>query len=325
MFSSRIVDATDPDLYIASTRPTCVELTVTESGPFYARSILFNLGRVYAQRSVEQLTRIKRVAVARGGIMFLTKPGPSMFLNGAEIGMNQIAVVGAGEVYTCRLSGATQWGAMTLADEDMDALCTTEAGGGTYRISGAAVITPPPAALAHLRSLHSYMDRLAETTPELLTDTELARSLEHSLVEGMRATLSTYAVENHPDTLSRSHSQLIAKRFCALVQAGADRQLNMSEISRKIGVSGRTLRLACQVQLGVSPRQYVMLRRMQAARRALQKADPEISRVTDVATELGFWELGRFSVNYRHMFGEMPSATLKRPSVAADPRLVASL
>jgi AraC-like DNA-binding protein len=54
-----------------------------------------------------------------------------------------------------------------------------------------------------------------------------------------------------------------------------------------------------------------MLHRMQAVRRALQKADPDITRVTDIATEHGFWELGRFAVKYRHAFGETPSATLR--------------
>jgi transcriptional regulator GlxA family with amidase domain len=85
----------------------------------------------------------------------------------------------------------------------------------------------------------------------------------------------------------------------------------MPEISKKIGVSGRMLRSACQQQLGVSPNHYVMLRRMRSARRALLKADPETTRVTDIATEHGFWELGRFAVNYRQVFGESPSATLK--------------
>jgi AraC-like DNA-binding protein len=71
------------------------------------------------------------------------------------------------------------------------------------------------------------------------------------------------------------------------------------------------LRGACREILGVSPRQYVMLRRMQMAHCALQKADPAVARVTDIATEHGFWELGRFSVNYRQLFGESPIATLK--------------
>jgi AraC family ethanolamine operon transcriptional activator len=34
--------------------------------------------------------------------------------------------------------------------------------------------------------------------------------------------------------------------------------------------------------------------------------------VTKIATRLGFRELGRFSVEYREMFGESPSATLRQ-------------
>jgi AraC-like DNA-binding protein len=34
--------------------------------------------------------------------------------------------------------------------------------------------------------------------------------------------------------------------------------------------------------------------------------------VTEIATGLGFVELGRFSVEYRRMFGESPSETLHR-------------
>jgi transcriptional regulator GlxA family with amidase domain len=51
---------------------------------------------------------------------------------------------------------------------------------------------------------------------------------------------------------------------------------------------------------------------MHLVRRALLRATPPVT-VTKIATDHGFWELGRFSVAYRALFGETPSVTLKRP------------
>jgi AraC-like DNA-binding protein len=64
---------------------------------------------------------------------------------------------------------------------------------------------------------------------------------------------------------------------------------------------------------------YLWLRRMNLVRPALLRADPAVATVTGIATDHGFWELGRFSVEYRALFGESPSATLRRPP--ADQRM----
>jgi AraC-like DNA-binding protein len=50
--------------------------------------------------------------------------------------------------------------------------------------------------------------------------------------------------------------------------------------------------------------------RLAQARRALLSADSRRITVTEIATCFGFVELGRFSVEYRKMFGESPSQTL---------------
>jgi AraC-like DNA-binding protein len=308
MYSSRTVEANDPDLFASSIRPIG-DFIVIERGSFKARSILFDLGRVYAQRVHERLARVRHAELSRGGVLFLTDPGPSMFMNGAEIGMDQIAVVGPGESYTSRLSGSTRWGAVTLAKEDLENLCIHEAGRCLNQISGVTVFMPRPEALVRLRSLHKYLGRIVETTPELLSDIGLTHYLENRLIEVIQEILKTQT--SGPNTTGKFHHQIIINRFREVLEAQANEPLQMPQISQKIGVSSRTLRLACQEQLGVSPSRYILLRRMRSARRALQKADPDVTLVTNIATEFGFYELGRFAVAYRNIFGESPSATLR--------------
>jgi AraC-like DNA-binding protein len=113
------------------------------------------------------------------------------------------------------------------------------------------------------------------------------------------------------DTTRRRHHRIVITRFRKVLAAQHDMLVRMPQISALVGVSSRTLRLACQDQLGMSPTQYATLCRLWSVRPALQKASPKAALVTEVATEHGFWELGRFAVKYRHVFGESPSATLR--------------
>ena len=88
--------------------------------------------------------------------------------------------------------------------------------------------------------------------------------------------------------------------------------VTVAELSRMAGVSERTLRAAFHDVLGLSPKQYEITERLRAARAALSAANPETTTVTDVAMTYGFFELGRFAGRYRHVFGEVPSRTLRQ-------------
>jgi transcriptional regulator GlxA family with amidase domain len=110
------------------------------------------------------------------------------------------------------------------------------------------------------------------------------------------------------------HDTIVAK-FEEFLEANPNTPLYLPEICAAVGASERTLRAACEEHLGMGPIRYLSLRRMHLVRRALSQAASSTTTVTRIATEHGFWELGRFSVNYRAMFGETPSATLQRPPV----------
>jgi AraC-like DNA-binding protein len=107
------------------------------------------------------------------------------------------------------------------------------------------------------------------------------------------------------------HQKNIIDRFLAVAEDNLDCRLRIEEASRQIGVSSRLLRLTCQTHLGLSPMQYLLRRRMDAARRVLQQGNCTVS---DVARQFGFRQLGRFAISYRKLYGEPPSITLKRAS-----------
>jgi methylphosphotriester-DNA--protein-cysteine methyltransferase len=76
----------------------------------------------------------------------------------------------------------------------------------------------------------------------------------------------------------------------------------------------------CRIS-GMSPTQYVLLRRLKEVRRELRDANLNIVSVAEVAHRFGFAELGRFAKSYRATFGETPLVTLQRLSGKRPPAL----
>jgi AraC-like DNA-binding protein len=99
-----------------------------------------------------------------------------------------------------------------------------------------------------------------------------------------------------------------------LALADVDEPLHISALCRTLAVSARTLRKAFHRVRGLPPCRHLRMIRLSRARRALLSADYRLITVTEIATDFGFVELGRFSVEYRKVFGESPSQTLYRAS-----------
>ena len=116
------------------------------------------------------------------------------------------------------------------------------------------------------------------------------------------------AAERPPTQESRTCS--LVERAEKLALADVDEPLHISALCRTLTVSERTLRKAFRKMRGVPPCRHFRMLRLSAARGALLTANRKQVTVTEIATSFGFVELGRFSVEYRKVFGETPSQTL---------------
>jgi transcriptional regulator GlxA family with amidase domain len=105
--------------------------------------------------------------------------------------------------------------------------------------------------------------------------------------------------------------QAIVERAEAYLRAHLDRPVPVSRLSRIVGLSERGLRNAFYTVRGVGPKRSMLAERLRYVRHALTDPTTRPATVTDVATEYGFYELGRFAGCYRDAFGEAPSDTLR--------------
>jgi AraC-like DNA-binding protein len=88
--------------------------------------------------------------------------------------------------------------------------------------------------------------------------------------------------------------------------------ITLTQLSREVGVTSRTLQAGFQRFLEQTPSDYIRSRRIECAHEALQRAAPGSTSVTDVLLALGINNLGRFADYYRRRYGCLPSETLRR-------------
>ena len=61
----------------------------------------------------------------------------------------------------------------------------------------------------------------------------------------------------------------------------------------------------------MSPGAYLRALRLNAVRRELKSPAARSKTVQDAAAAWGFWHLSQFALDYRKLFGERPSQTLR--------------
>jgi AraC-like DNA-binding protein len=300
------------DFEVALREEGCLGLLITGRGQFRARLTQVRLHRLRLSAAEEQLSRIAFVAVPADLILVSLPIGdrPTPIWGGIRMRAGEIMTLGPGQRVHARADGPSRWGSIWLPAQDLVRYGRALTG-ATFAVPTAARSwRSSPAAGRHLRQLHGAGTRMAILRPETLVGAEAAHGLEQQLIHALVECLSLgSADEGAPAT--RQHQDVVV-RFEALLQAQPERNLRMAEICAALGVSERLLRSLCAEHLGMSPTTYLRLRRMSLVHRTLRRGEPEATSVSEVARGYGFGSLGRFAADYRALYGELPSATLRR-------------
>jgi AraC-like DNA-binding protein len=302
---------TDPQSYQAAV-PAHWEILVTRNGDFQSELTQVELPRLWLQRAREGLPRVVRsvVSVERPPIFFLTDADqPAMHHSGMEVSFGELVAVGSGSEHHHRTEAPCQWATMSLTRDDLAATWRALVGCDLIVPSITSRFRPGLPLMLRLINLHKAAGQLTKGAAGI--SVQPARALEQAILHALVMCLAE-GIPEEVDSSGHRHLAIVAL-FEEMLAANHDQPLYLAEICAAIGVSERTFRFICQEHLGMGPIRYLTLRRMHLAQQALILADPTKSTVTQIATEFGFWELGRFSVEYRALFGEAPSASLRRP------------
>ena len=287
-------------------------LVITGRGLFRAQLTQIALQRIRLSAGEEQLARITFIGVPADMVLISLPVGNESLpiYGGLRMQVGEIITLGPGAHVHARTDGISRWGTIRIPLNVLTESFRTLTG-GTFSISSVTERwRPPRAAGRHLYGLHAASIRMATQRPQLLADAEAAHGLEQQLIEAVVECSSAGGAGS--DSRSRRRTQDIMVRFEQLLRQRDGGIASMRETCAALGISGRLLRSLCAQHLGMSPTAYDRRLRMTSLRRALRLGTPELGSISEIAQHFGFRDPGRFAINYRAVFGEVPSATLRR-------------
>ena len=170
--------------------------------------------------------------------------------------------------------------------------------------------------LKALKQFSNYLEQLfiiGKNHPQILTDNTQKTSMANLIIEDslpLLLNVLTSKLNFLPE--KESNRQQLINRAEELIRSDLANPLTLTDLCQGLNTSQRALYYAFQECIGLPPMEYLKRLRLYGVRRTLRKSDSQINTVTELAIKFGFWHMGQFSADYKKMFGETPSITLKR-------------
>ena len=108
----------------------------------------------------------------------------------------------------------------------------------------------------------------------------------------------------------KSENQIL-KKAREIIEHSLDLDLKLSDLAAYLGISQRTLEYTFKQNLGMTPKNYLQIQRLHTIREELKAANAKTTKVSDIALKYAFFHMGHFAAEYKKLFGESPTQTLK--------------
>jgi AraC family ethanolamine operon transcriptional activator len=236
-------------------------------------------------------------------------------IDGNALQRNSFLVVKEGQAFTFASGHATRWGGIgvpldhhALGPELLDSVnAKLFCGAGTSQAT-----TQGP----YIAGIQLLLARVfTEDGTVNIMDGASARSAEEEIMTmAARALESSNRVEAPHYGRPRISRELVISRALMLIEASAGQPLLVRDLCQAAGVSERTLRNVFQEYFSVGPMRLLKVRQLREIRTALLTADAANVTVAAIASRFGVWDFSLFSRNYKALFNESPSQTLRRSS-----------
>ncbi len=301
--------ATDePSLYEAAIRPWELTVDLRHATSFRCDLSYLKLDGITLYRD-RYAAPMRLQGVTPPGVLTLGLPVGGLSENSAFWGstLDARGVYGTfyGELDSTTAAAHDQF--IVLIDTESPGACADIVAHFAGRRRDAPLMLPPGAAFALRARCQRLLDAAARLPPG--RHPAVAAALRDDLLAALTALLPAGAAA--PGPLGSREQSAIAALY-AYLAAAPDPAVPVARICRDAGIGERTLERAVRARFDCTVQQLLRRRRFHEARRRLLAAEAGEATVTGVAYDLGFYDGGRFARDYRGLFGEMPSGTLRR-------------
>ncbi len=168
----------------------------------------------------------------------------------------------------------------------------------------------------HPQSMLRLRDWLKKTALEFTSCIAVAGSKVR--LQQLEEELAVYLIATLAESKGPVYKPVMRKRDVALKTAidfivESDSPItSVRELCSITNVSERTLEYAFRERFGQSPKSFTLTYRLNNVRKMLSLGDHEINRIYEIAGHHGFFHMGQFTSDYKRLFGELPSVSLRR-------------